>query len=71
MRSLKKAAAVLLTAAMTMTASVMAFADQKVTFHFQNAKNWEEVGGYIFQGIGWTTNVTDDTYRSISTQIPQ
>lgn len=62
MRSLKKVAAVLLTAAMTLSASVMAFADTTVTFHFQNGKNWEEVGGYIFQGITWKTNVTDNSF---------
>lgn len=62
MRNLKKAVAVFLTAAMTMSASIMAFADTKVTFHFQNSQNWEEVGGYIYEGISWTTNVTDDTY---------
>ncbi|MBQ3583481.1 MAG: hypothetical protein IJA27_02070 [Lachnospiraceae bacterium] len=66
MRKLKKVAAVLLTAAMTLSASVMAFADTTVTFHFQNGKNWEEVGGYIFQGIGWTTNVTDNSVVTVN-----
>ena len=47
MRLLKKAVAVLLTAAMTMSASVMAFADQQVTFHFQIGANWETEGAWI------------------------
>ena len=58
MRKLKKAVAVLLTAAMTMSASVMAFADQQVTFHFQNGANWETVGAWIYQGIAFDTNVS-------------
>ena len=56
MRKIKKAVAVLLTAAMTMSASVMAFGET-VTFHFQNAKNWENVGGHIYEGVGFTTSV--------------
>lgn len=58
MRKLKKAVAVLLTAAMTMSASVMAFADQQVTFHFQNGANWDTVGAWIYQGIAFDTNVS-------------
>ena len=58
MRKLKKAVAVLLTAAMTMSASVMAFADQQVTIHFQNGSNWDTVGAWIYQGISFNTNVT-------------
>ena len=58
MRKLKKAVAVLLTAAMTMSASVMAFADQQVTIHFQNGSNWDTVGAWIYQGISFDTNVT-------------
>lgn len=57
-KSIKKVAAVLLTAAMTMSASVMAFADQQVTIHFQNGSNWETVGAWIYQGISFTTNVS-------------
>ena len=56
MRKLKKAVAVLLTAAMTMSASVLAFGET-VTFHFQNASGWENVGGHIYEGVGFTTNV--------------
>lgn len=56
MRKFKKAVAVLLTAAMTMSASVMAFGET-VTFHFQNAKNWENVGGHIGQGDNFTPYV--------------
>lgn len=57
-KSIKKVAAVLLTAAMTMSASIMAFADQQVTFHFQNGSNWDTVGAWIYQGISFTTNVS-------------
>lgn len=58
MRKFKKAVAVLLTAAMTMSASVMAFADQQVTFHFQNGSNWDTVGAWIYEGISFDTNVS-------------
>lgn len=58
MRNLKKAVAVFLTAAMTMSASVMAFAGETVTLHFENAKNWEPVGAHVYEGVGFTTNVT-------------
>ena len=53
---MKKVIAVLLTAAMTMSASVLAFGET-VTFHFQNASGWENVGGHIYEGVGFTTNV--------------
>lgn len=58
MRNLKKAVAVFLTAAMTMSASVLAFAGETVTLHFENAKNWETVGAHVYDGVGFTTNVT-------------
>lgn len=57
MRVFKKAAAVLLTAAMTMSMGAMAFADS-VTFHFYNFKGWETVGAWVYEGTAWTTNVT-------------
>lgn len=57
MRVFKKAAAVLLTAAMTMSMGAMAFADS-VTFHFKNFKGWETVGAWVYEGTAWTTNVT-------------
>lgn len=58
MRNLKKAVAVFLTAAMTMATSVMAFASETVTFHFENANNWENMSAWIWEGVGFTTNVT-------------
>lgn len=58
MRNFKKAVAVFLTAAMTMSASVMAFASETVTFHFENANNWENVGAHVYEGVGFTTNVS-------------
>ena len=33
--------------------------DKTITFHFENAKNWETVGGWIFQGVAFDRNVTD------------
>ncbi len=58
MKTMKKVVAVLLVAVMTMAMSVLAFADTEVTFHFKNAQNWETVGGWIYEGVGFTTNVT-------------
>lgn len=55
MRKFKKVAAVLLTAAMTLSTGVLAFADQSTTIHFQNAKNWTNVGLHIGQGINFNT----------------
>ena len=59
MRKLKKLFAVAATAAMTLAMSVSAFADQTITFHFQNAKNWNPVGAWIYQGVGFDVNVTN------------
>lgn len=58
MKTMKKVVAVLLVAVMTMAMSVLAFADTEVTFHFKNVKNWETVGGWIYEGTAFTTNVT-------------
>lgn len=53
MRKLKKALAVVTTAVMTMAMGVSAFADTTVTYHFYNANNWDNVGAWVKQGIGW------------------
>lgn len=58
MRSFKKAAAVVLTAVMTMAMGVSAFASDTVTFHFQNSKNWDPTGAWVYEGIAFTTNIT-------------
>ena len=58
MRSFKKVAAVALSAVMTLAMGVSAFADQTITFHFQNSSNWNPCGAWIYQGIAFTTNVT-------------
>lgn len=58
MRNLKKIVAVGATAAMTMAMSVMAMAATDVTFHFKNTNNWEDCGAWIYEGVGWTKNVT-------------
>lgn len=58
MRNLKKIVAVGATAAMTMAMSVMAMAATEVTFHFKNAANWEDCGAWIYEGVGWTKNIT-------------
>lgn len=58
MKAMKKVVAVLMVAVMTMAMSVLAFADEEVTFHFKNVKNWENVGGWIYEGTAFTTNVT-------------
>lgn len=58
MRNLKKIAAIGATAAMTMAMSVMAMAATEVTFHFKNTNNWEDCGAWIYEGVGWTTNVS-------------
>ena len=68
MRSLKKVAAVALTAVMTMAMSAVAFADQTITFHFQNNKNWDPTGAWIYQGIAFTTNVTPADKCAVVTQ---
>ena len=58
MKTMKKVVAVLMVAVMTMAMSVLAFADEEITFHFKNVQNWETVGGWIYEGIAFTTNVT-------------
>ena len=68
MRKLKKVAAVLLSAAMTMSASVMAFADQNVTLHFQNGSNWDKGGAWVYQGIAWDVNVCPEDKCAVKTQ---
>lgn len=55
MRNLKKLVAVGLTAAMTAAMTVVSFAATDVTIHFKNAANWERVGGWIYEGVGFTT----------------
>ncbi len=57
MRNLKKLFAVGLTAAMTTAMSLSAFAAQDVTLHFKNAANWSDVGGWIYEGVGFTTQI--------------
>lgn len=57
MRNLKKLAAVGLTAAMTMAMSVVSFAATDVTLHFKNAAGWDRVGGWIYEGVGFTTQI--------------
>ena len=59
MRKLKKVIAAVAAATMTMAMSISAFADQTITFHFQNANNWETVGAWIYEGVSWDTCVTD------------
>ena len=59
MKRFKKVCAVALSAAMTFAMTVSSFADQTVTFHFENAKNWETVGAWIYEGVAWETCVTD------------
>lgn len=55
MRNLKKLVAVGLTTAMTMAMTVASFAATDVTFHFKNAAGWDRVGGWIYEGVGFTT----------------
>ena len=55
MRNLKKLVAVGLTTAMTMAMTVASFAATDVTFHFKNTAGWDRVGGWIYEGIGFTT----------------
>ncbi|MBQ3544671.1 MAG: starch-binding protein [Lachnospiraceae bacterium] len=54
MRKFKKALAVVSAAVMTMAMSVTAFADQTVTYHFYNAKGWDNVGAWVKQSIDWS-----------------
>lgn len=58
MRSLKKLAAVLMTVAMTISTSIFAFGSQEITFHFENAKGWDTVAAHVYEGVGFTTNVS-------------
>lgn len=60
MRSLKKVFAVAAATVMTMAMGVTAFADKTITFHFQNTENWENVGAWVWEGVGFDTNVTKD-----------
>lgn len=55
MRNLKKLVAVGLTSAMTMAMAVTSFAATDVTIHFKNTAGWARVGGWIYEGIGFTT----------------
>ena len=55
MKRLKKVCAAALSTAMTFAMTISAFADQTVIFHFENAKNWEEVGAWIYEGVSWET----------------
>lgn len=69
-RKIKKLIAALLSAVMvvslmTATKTVTAYADQTITFHFQNIKEWETVGAWIYEGLGWDTCVTDSYVKSI------
>ena len=54
MRKFKKALAVVSAAVMTMAMGVTAFADQTVTYHFYNAKGWDNVGAWVKQSIDWS-----------------
>lgn len=56
MRNLKKIAAVGLTAAMTLSMSLSAFAAD-VTIHFKNASGWDRVGAWVYQGIAFDQQV--------------
>lgn len=56
MRNLKKLVAVGLTAAMTMAMTVVSFGAE-VTLHFKNAANWDRVGGWIYEGVGFDTQI--------------
>lgn len=57
MRKIKKLAAVCLTAGMTLAMSLVAMAATEVTIHFKNAKNWDAVGVWAYEGTGFTTQV--------------
>ncbi|MBD5137568.1 MAG: hypothetical protein HDT39_16750 [Lachnospiraceae bacterium] len=58
MRKFKKFVTVGLTAAMTTAMSLVAMASTDVTIHFKNAAKWDNVGIWIYEGVGWTRNVT-------------
>ncbi|MCI8668814.1 MAG: leucine-rich repeat protein [Lachnospiraceae bacterium] len=58
MNIIKKVVTVFLFVIMMMTMSVMVFADTEVTFHFYNARNWENVGGWIYEGTSFNKNVS-------------
>lgn len=58
MRNFKKIVAIGATAAMTMAMSMVAMASADVTIHFKNGANWENVGAWIYEGIGFTKNVS-------------
>lgn len=58
MRNFKKFVTVGLTAAMTTAMSLVAMASTDVTIHFKNAAKWDNVGIWIYQGVGWTKNIS-------------
>lgn len=37
----------------------------KIRFHFRNGGNWDEVGAWIYQGVAFVTNVTDDCLMKV------
>ena len=58
MRNFKKFVTVGLTAAMTTAMSLVAMAATDVTIHFKNAPKWDNVGIWVYEGIGFTRNVS-------------
>ncbi len=58
MNIIKRVVTVLLFAVMMMAMSIMVFADTEVTFHFYNVRNWENVGGWIYEGTAFNKNVS-------------
>lgn len=58
MRNFKKIVTVGLTAAMTAAMSLVAMASTDVTIHFKNAAKWDNVGIWVYEGVGWTRNVS-------------
>ena len=54
-KSIKKIAAVLLTAAMTLSTGVMAFASTEVTIHYNNTNGWDPCAAHLYEGTGFTT----------------
>lgn len=58
MRKFKKFVTVGLTAAMTTAMSLVAMAATDVTIHFKNAPKWDNVGIWVYEGVGWTRNVS-------------
>ncbi len=64
MNTIKRIVTVLLFVVMMMAMSVVVFADTEVTFHFKNVRNWENVGGWIYEGTSFNKNVSP-TDRSV------